>query len=113
MSLKKSHTMSSKHKHEVNQEKIAQLKKNAELLKKVGAGRGVRRKNVVVKKSEDSSSKHQQVLRKLNASLIPEIDEVNFFLDNDTVKNFAKPKVYAAIQSNAFVISGSNQDKSK
>eukprot|EP00818_Percolomonas_sp_WS_P008062 CAMPEP_0117439602 /NCGR_PEP_ID=MMETSP0759-20121206/2649_1 /TAXON_ID=63605 /ORGANISM="Percolomonas cosmopolitus, Strain WS" /LENGTH=157 /DNA_ID=CAMNT_0005231321 /DNA_START=9 /DNA_END=482 /DNA_ORIENTATION=- len=99
------------HKRQLNEEKLAQLRKNAKLLKKSG-GRGVRRKHVVVKKSGDESSKAQQVMRKLNASLIPDIDEVNFFMDNHTIMHFTKPKVHAAVQSNAFVISGRSEQKS-
>mmetsp|Transcript_5579 Transcript_5579/g.6441 ORF Transcript_5579/g.6441 Transcript_5579/m.6441 type:complete len:166 (+) Transcript_5579:90-587(+) len=77
-------------------------------------GKGsVRRK----KKSNSRSSSAQSdaklgvALKKLGATNIPGIEEVNFFKEDGNVIHFENPRVQAAIQANTYIISGPNEEK--
>jgi nascent polypeptide-associated complex subunit beta len=78
-------------------------------------GKGsVRRKKKASNRTSASQSdaKLSVALKKLGATNIPGIEEVNFFKDDGNIINFVNPRVQASIQSNTFVISGPNQTKS-
>ena len=51
------------------------------------------------------------VVKKLGANVIPGIDEVNMFNNDNTVLHFKNPKVQSAVQSNTFVVSGNGTVK--
>jgi nascent polypeptide-associated complex subunit beta len=79
------------HKFEVNQEKLEQLKKAAQLVRTGGPG-SVRRKFKAVRKTSTADDvKIQQVLRKFNLNKIPDVSEVNFIMENGTAMSFEKP----------------------
>jgi nascent polypeptide-associated complex subunit beta len=77
-------------------------------------GKGTARRK---KKSSSRSSGAQSdakltvALKKLGATNIPAIEEVNFFKEDGNVIHFVNPRVQAAIQANTYVISGPNEDK--
>jgi nascent polypeptide-associated complex subunit beta len=77
-------------------------------------GKGAVRRN---KKGSNRSSSAQSdaklgvALKKLGATNIPQIEEVNFFKEDGDVIHFVNPRVQAAIQSNTYVISGPNETK--
>lgn len=78
-------------------------------------GKGsVRRKKKASNRTSASQSdaKLGVALKKLGATNIPGIEEVNFFKDDGNIINFVNPRVQASIQSNTFVISGPNETKS-
>jgi nascent polypeptide-associated complex subunit beta len=77
-------------------------------------GKGsVRRKKKVATRSASAQSdaKLGTTLKKLGATNIPGIEEVNFFKEDGKVIHFTNPKVQAAIQCNTYVISGPNEEK--
>jgi nascent polypeptide-associated complex subunit beta len=77
-------------------------------------GKGtVRRKKKTTSRgnSAQSDAKLGVVLKKLGATNIPGIEEVNFFKEDGQVIHFVNPRVQAAIQCNTYVISGPNQTK--
>ena len=78
-------------------------------------GKGsVRRKNKKVSRSAaaQSDAKLGTTLKKLGATNIPGIEEVNLFKEDGKVIHFTNPKVQAAIAANTYVISGPNEEKS-
>jgi nascent polypeptide-associated complex subunit beta len=76
-------------------------------------GKGtVRRKKKTVRKSATQDDKKlQSTLKKLNVNLIPAIEEVNLFKDDNTVIHFSNPKVQASIPAHTYVVSGNAQTK--
>jgi len=78
------------------------------------SGKGKVRRN---KKGSSRSSSAQSdaklgvALKKLGATNIPGIEEVNFFKEDGEVIHFVNPRVQAAIQCNTYVISGPNETK--
>lgn len=77
-------------------------------------GKGsVRRKKKVTSRNSavQSDAKLGAVLKKLGATNIPGIEEVNFFKDDGKVIHFVNPKVQAAIAANTYIISGPNETK--
>mmetsp|Transcript_10307 Transcript_10307/g.15070 ORF Transcript_10307/g.15070 Transcript_10307/m.15070 type:complete len:142 (-) Transcript_10307:59-484(-) len=98
------------HKYERNEKKLAQLRAAAKKGSRVG---GARRKVKSNKGGSEHDQKLQQVLKKNKVQPLPGIEEVNFFMKDDTVVQFNKPQVQAAIQSNTFVISGKHARKNK
>ncbi|KAJ9456328.1 Nascent polypeptide-associated complex subunit beta [Diplonema papillatum] len=85
------------------------LEKMAEI-SRVG---GVRRKHKAPRKTLSSDdSKLQNGLKKLGVSQIPDIEEVNFIMENGTILHFGSPKVQASIQSNTYVVAGTPETKS-
>jgi nascent polypeptide-associated complex subunit beta len=74
-------------------------------------GKGtVRRKKKTAPRSSSAQSdaKLGVALKKLGATNIPGIEEVNFFKEDGQVIHFVNPRVQAAIQCNTYVISGAN-----
>jgi nascent polypeptide-associated complex subunit beta len=51
------------------------------------------------------------VVKKLGATVIPGIEEVNMFRNDSSVLHFANPKVQSAVQSNTFVVSGTGVNR--
>jgi nascent polypeptide-associated complex subunit beta len=77
-------------------------------------GKGtVRRKKKTTSRSASAQSdaKLGAALKKLGATNIPGIEEVNFFKDDGKVIHFVNPRVQAAIQANTYIISGHNETK--
>merc|ERR1719486_873235 len=70
-----------------------------------------------VKKTASKSSagetdrKLQGVVKKLGATNIPGIEEVNFFKEDGKGIHFVNPRVQASIQANTYIISGPNETK--
>jgi nascent polypeptide-associated complex subunit beta len=77
-------------------------------------GKGsVRRKKKVASRatSAQSDAKLGTTLKKLGATNIPGIEEVNFFKEDGKVIHFKNPKVQAAIAANTYIISGPSETK--
>mmetsp|Transcript_9949 Transcript_9949/g.23992 ORF Transcript_9949/g.23992 Transcript_9949/m.23992 type:complete len:162 (+) Transcript_9949:121-606(+) len=77
-------------------------------------GKGsVRRKKKTVSRSAQAQSdaKLGTTLKKLGATNIPGIEEVNLFKEDGKVIHFSHPKVQAAIAANTYVISGHKEEK--
>jgi nascent polypeptide-associated complex subunit beta len=101
-----------KYKYEVNTAKLEMLKKQSEQVRTGGKG-SVRRKHKEIHHNNDQDDqKLQQVLKKQNVRPFPDIDEVNFFMEDQTVLQFKKPKVQGSLQNNTFVVSGKSEPKS-
>lgn len=77
-------------------------------------GKGtVRRKKKVASRSAaaQSDAKLSTTLKKLGATNIPGIEEVNFFKEDGKVIHFKNPKVQASIAANTYIISGPSETK--
>ena len=77
-------------------------------------GKGsVRRKKKVATRSSgaQTDAKLSAALKKLGATNIPGIEEVNLFKDDGKVIHFVNPKVQAAIAANTYIISGPSETK--
>lgn len=77
-------------------------------------GKGsIRRKKKVSNRSSaaQSDAKLSTALKKLGATNIPGIEEVNFFKEDGKVIHFKNPKVQAAIAANTYIISGASETK--
>lgn len=77
-------------------------------------GKGsVRRKKKTTTRSSSAQSdaKLGVALKKLGATNIPGIEEVNFFKEDGNVIHFQNPRVQASIQANTYIISGNNEEK--
>mmetsp|Transcript_18680 Transcript_18680/g.40234 ORF Transcript_18680/g.40234 Transcript_18680/m.40234 type:complete len:166 (-) Transcript_18680:119-616(-) len=77
-------------------------------------GKGsVRRKKKVATRSSaaQSDAKLSTTLKKLGATNIPGIEEVNFFKEDGKVIHFKNPKVQASIGANTYIISGPSETK--
>eukprot|EP00529_Nitzschia_sp_RCC80_P036032 CAMPEP_0113505166 /NCGR_PEP_ID=MMETSP0014_2-20120614/35157_1 /TAXON_ID=2857 /ORGANISM="Nitzschia sp." /LENGTH=163 /DNA_ID=CAMNT_0000400431 /DNA_START=125 /DNA_END=616 /DNA_ORIENTATION=- /assembly_acc=CAM_ASM_000159 len=77
-------------------------------------GKGsVRRKKKVASRSSNAQSdaKLGTTLKKLGATNIPGIEEVNLFKDDGKVIHFTNPKVQASIAANTYIISGNSETK--
>mmetsp|Transcript_21026 Transcript_21026/g.30312 ORF Transcript_21026/g.30312 Transcript_21026/m.30312 type:complete len:167 (+) Transcript_21026:157-657(+) len=77
-------------------------------------GKGsVRRKKKVTSRNSAAQSdvKLSAALKKLGATNIPGIEEVNFFKEDGKVIHFVNPKVQASIAANTYIISGQNETK--
>ncbi len=77
------------HKKPLNQEKLAQLKENAEMLK---AGNVMRKKKIVHKVNADDTRLLNQLKSRLGINPIPEVDEVAFFFEDNHVQVFKRPR---------------------
>ncbi|CAI2380149.1 unnamed protein product [Moneuplotes crassus] len=83
----------------------------AALKKKLGGGaRRTKKVNKKADKNEDKKLKQQ--LKKFNVQSLPDIEEVNFFKDDDTVMNFKRPAVDFSVRDNLLVVSGNPDTKS-
>ena len=77
-------------------------------------GKGsIRRKKKVSTRSAaaQSDAKLATTVKKLGATNIPGIEEVNFFKEDGKVIHFKNPKVQAAIAANTYIISGPSETK--
>ena len=77
-------------------------------------GKGsVRRKKKVATRTTgaQTDAKLSAALKKLGATNIPGIEEVNLFKDDGKVIHFVNPKVQAAIAANTYIISGPSETK--
>jgi nascent polypeptide-associated complex subunit beta len=77
-------------------------------------GKGsVRRKKKVATRASgaQTDAKLSAALKKLGATNIPGIEEVNLFKDDGKVIHFVNPKVQAAIAANTYIISGPSETK--
>jgi len=77
-------------------------------------GKGsIRRKKKATSRSSaaQSDAKLGVALKKLGATNIPGIEEVNFFKEDGKVIHFVNPRVQASIQANTYIISGQNETK--
>jgi nascent polypeptide-associated complex subunit beta len=77
-------------------------------------GKGsVRRKKKVASRSAaaQTDAKLSTTLKKLGATNIPGIEEVNFFKEDGKVIHFKNPKVQASIAANTYIISGPSETK--
>merc|ERR1740124_140272 len=77
-------------------------------------GKGtVRRKKKVNTRSSAAQSdvKLGAALKKLGATNIPGIEEVNLFKEDGKVIHFVNPKVQASIAANTYIISGPSETK--
>jgi nascent polypeptide-associated complex subunit beta len=78
-------------------------------------GKGtIRRKKKVATRSAaaQSDAKLGTTLKKLGATNIPGIEEVNLFREDGKVIHFVNPKVQASIAANTYIISGPSETKS-
>ena len=77
-------------------------------------GKGsVRRKKKVASRSAaaQSDAKLSTTLKKLGATNIPGVEEVNLFKEDGKVIHFKNPKVQASIGANTYVFSGPHENK--
>lgn len=77
-------------------------------------GKGsIRRKKKAASRSSSAQSdaKLSTTLKKLGATNIPGIEEVNFFKEDGKVIHFVNPKVQASIAANTYIISGPSETK--
>ena len=77
-------------------------------------GKGsVRRKKKVSTRSgaAQSDAKLNTTLKKLGATNIPGIEEVNFFKEDGKVIHFKNPKVQASVAANTYIVSGPSDTK--
>lgn len=93
-------------------EKKTQLKQMQTSVRIGGKGTARRKKKVVHRMAVTDDKKLTSALKKLGASVIPGIEEVNMFKSNGQVLHFNNPKVQTSLQSNMFAISGHNESKS-
>ena len=78
---------------------------------KIGGKGGARRTKKVHKKENANEDKKLKQLKKFNVQSLPDIDEVNFFKDDDTVMNFKRPAVDFSVRDNLLVVSGNPDTK--
>ena len=76
-----------------------------------GKGTERRKKKFVNKSNKNEDKKLTTILKKYGIQKLPEIEEVNFFKDDDTVIHFVKPDVQFAIKEKLLVVSGPNEEK--
>ena len=77
-------------------------------------GKGaVRRKKKAASRSSSAQSdvKLNAALKKLGATNIPGIEEVNLFKEDGKVIHFVNPKVQASISANTYIVSGPSDTK--
>ena len=76
-----------------------------------GGGGSVRRKHKAAHKTSGDDKKITAVVKKLGATVLPGVEEVNMFRNDNSVLHFPNPKVQSAVQSNTFVVSGTGLNK--
>ena len=78
-----------------------------------GKGAGRRKKKAASRSSAAQSDvKLSAALKKLGATNIPGIEEVNLFKEDGKVIHFVNPKVQASIAANTYIVSGHADTKS-
>jgi nascent polypeptide-associated complex subunit beta len=83
---------------------------NAQGAKTGGAG-SMKLKAKAPLKSEGDDKKLSAILKKMQATPLANIEEVNIFKSDGNVINIRQPKITASIPSNTFAISGRGEDK--
>ena len=74
---------------------------------RIGGKGSVRRKSKGVHKATGVEDKKlQATLKRLGVSGIGDVDEVNFFREDNTVMHFSAPKVEANIPAHTYVVKG-------
>ena len=77
-----------------------------------GKGSARRKKKTTNRSSAaQSDAKLSTTLKKLGATNIPGIEEVNLFKEDGRVIHFVNPKVQASIGANTYVVSGNSETK--
>jgi len=77
-----------------------------------GKGAARRKKKAASRSSSAQTDvKLSQALKKLGATNIPAIEEVNLFKEDGKVIHFVNPKVQASIQANTYIVSGPSDTK--
>ena len=77
-----------------------------------GKGTARRKKKTTSRSSSaQADAKLSTTLKKLGATNIPGIEEVNLFKDDGRVVHFTNPKVQASIGANTYVVSGNSETK--
>lgn len=94
------------------QDKKNQLQAMAQQVRMGGPGTARRKKKVVHRAGLSDDKKLVSTLKKMGATAIPGIEEVNMFKQGGQVIHFNNPKVQTSLQSNMFAISGHNETKS-
>lgn len=61
--------------------------------------------------SAQSDAKLTGALKKLGATNIPGVEEINLFKDDGNVIHFVNPKLQASIGANTFIVSGASETK--
>ena len=69
-----------------------------------------RKKKALHKTTSTDDKRLTNTLKRLGVNVIPGIEEVNIFKDDDVV-HFTNPKVQASIAANTYVVSGPNETK--
>lgn len=79
---------------------------------RVGGKGTVRRTKRAPQKAAGSDDKKLQgTMKKLGCHPIPQIEEVNMFMENGQVIHFKNPRLQASIPANVFVVSGHHETK--
>lgn len=91
----------------INREKLAKLQEQVRI-----GGKGTPRRKIK-KPSKNSNDDKSMVnsLRKLGVQPLSSIDEINMFMNDETVLHFSVPKVQAAVSANTFIIGGPSSRK--
>ncbi|KAI8106768.1 Basic transcription factor 3 [Picochlorum sp. SENEW3] len=90
---------------------VEKLQKLAGSVRTGGKGTMRRKKKAVHKSGSNSDSKLQSTLKRLGCNMIPGIEEVLMFNEDNTAIAFNNPKVQASIGANTYVVSGPAQHK--
>jgi len=93
-----------KYTHKRNEAKVKELNEAA-LSVRIGGKGSMRRKKKVIPKSQDEA-KIQTVLKKISSKEIDDVEEANFFMEDNSILNFKKPKIVAQVNSNTVAVFG-------
>lgn len=99
-----------------DKERFAEALKNLE--KRFGestrlGGKGTQKRKVKVQhKPAGDDKKVKNLVKKMGAQPMPDISEMNFFLEDNTYWNFKKPEVYMSFQNQIVILSGDHEVKS-
>jgi nascent polypeptide-associated complex subunit beta len=70
-----------------------------------------RKKKVVHKNPLGDDKKLKSALKRLNVQTLPAIEEVNMFMDDQSIMHFTNPAVAAAVRDNLYVVTGQPEKK--
>lgn len=72
----------------------------------------MRRKHKAAHKTSGGDDKKlQAVLKRFQIQLLPTVEEVNMFKDDNTVLHFTAPRVHASTTYNTYVVTGAGESK--
>jgi nascent polypeptide-associated complex subunit beta len=106
---KKKKRLKEKYTYQVNQEKLAELKEIQSSVRIGGKG-SMRRKKKVVPKSQEESKIHN-ALKKIGSKEIDDVEEANFFMEDDSILHFQKPRCVGQVNANTMALFGTPQQK--